>query len=219
MGANMCGGARDGAQPAQPTIKGEAVEGDAAGAVGPGAQDMTDAKLLYVKLKCKWDSGAEGAPTKIDDLRAGLGDGGLTKPWSGMDGLRHKYFVYNEETDTVSGVYGEYKLCAQPAKPMAGFVWRVMPPPHPLAGCKFCHFNVRPWVGITMEPGSASGTWARIDTPVAQSLWPCGVAYICNTLTRPHALPGFTSSPPSSLPPLHSSPARPSPSLLLPGEA
>jgi len=71
----------------------------------PGPTDMANAKTLYVKLKCKWDSGVEGCPTSIDELRYGLGDGGLTKPWSGMDGLRHKYFTYNKETDTVSGVY------------------------------------------------------------------------------------------------------------------
>jgi len=71
----------------------------------PGPEDMANAKLLYVKLKCKWDSGVEGCPTKIEDLRYGLGEGGMTKPWSGMDGLRHKYFVYNKETETVSGVY------------------------------------------------------------------------------------------------------------------
>jgi len=71
----------------------------------PGAKDMESAKLLYVKLKAKWDSGVDGCPTNIGDLRAGLGDGKMTEPWGGMDGLRHKYFAYCEETDTVSGVY------------------------------------------------------------------------------------------------------------------
>lgn len=59
-------------------------------AVSPSPSDMAEAKVLYVKLKAKWDSGVEGCPTKIEDLRCALGDGGLTKPWSGMTGLRHK---------------------------------------------------------------------------------------------------------------------------------
>jgi len=78
--------------------------------IAPGAEDMKAACILYVKLKCKWDSGAAGSPTTIEQMRGALvydkmKQEGLTKAWSGMDGLRHKYFLYTEETDTVSGVY------------------------------------------------------------------------------------------------------------------
>jgi len=84
----------------------EAKADEKAAPVAPGPQDMTDAKMLYVKLKAKWDSGVEGCPTSIDDLKAGLGDGGMTKPWAtDVDGLRHKYFAWNGDTETVSGVY------------------------------------------------------------------------------------------------------------------
>ena len=72
--------------------------------VAPGPQDMTDAKTLYVKLKAKWDSGVEGCPTNVDELKGALG-GGMTAPWSTLDGLRHKYFLWNADTETVSGVY------------------------------------------------------------------------------------------------------------------
>jgi hypothetical protein len=66
---------------------------------------MTNAKLLFVKLKCKWDHGQEGLPTDMAGMRAYLGDGKGTEPWGKLDGLRHKYFLYNEAADTVYGVY------------------------------------------------------------------------------------------------------------------
>jgi len=78
----------------------------------PGPEDMAAAKVLYVKLKAKWDSGVENCPTSIDDLRMGLGDGGMTTPWSGMEGLRHKYFGFDSESETVCGVYCFYSQAA-----------------------------------------------------------------------------------------------------------
>lgn len=78
----------------------------------PGPGDMAYAKCLYVKLKAKWDSGVEGCPTKIEDLRAGLGDGGLTKPWVGLKGLRHKYFGWDEKEEVVCGVYAFFNQAA-----------------------------------------------------------------------------------------------------------
>merc|ERR1719324_2114155 len=80
-----------------------AAPASAAGA--PGADDMVKAKLLYVKLKCKWDHGVEGLPTNIEQMRGYLGDGGGTEPWKALEGLRHKYFLYNEAEDTIFGVY------------------------------------------------------------------------------------------------------------------
>jgi hypothetical protein len=80
-------------------------ESKAPGAKAPGAKDMEDAKLLFVKLKCKWDHGVEGLPTNIDQMRAYLGDGKGTEPWTALEGLRHKYFLYSEAEDTVFGVY------------------------------------------------------------------------------------------------------------------
>merc|ERR1719174_2398334 len=82
----------------------------AQGKAGPG--DMADAKVLFVKLKAKWDNGVEGCPTKIDDLRYGLGDGGLTKPWVGLKGLRHKYFGFDSKDEIVVGVYAFYNQAA-----------------------------------------------------------------------------------------------------------
>jgi len=73
---------------------------------------MAEAKVLFVKLKAKWDSGVEQCPTKIEDLRYGLGDGGLTKPWSGMTGLRHKYFGFDKNEEIVCGVYAFYSQAA-----------------------------------------------------------------------------------------------------------
>jgi len=74
----------------------------------PTAADMEKAKILYVKLKANWESGVEGCPTSIDQMRMGLGDGGLTKPWMGLPGLRHKYFGWDEEAQMVCGVYVWY---------------------------------------------------------------------------------------------------------------
>lgn len=86
----------------------------------PGAEDMKAACLLYVKLKCKWDSGAEGSPTSIEQMREALvydkvKKEGLASSWSGLDGLRHKYFLYNKETDTISGVYVFFSADARKA--------------------------------------------------------------------------------------------------------
>ena len=69
----------------------------------PTAADMASAKLLYVKLKMNYD--AVPMMKSVDDLKAVLGDGGATAPWAALSGLRHKYFIYNEETQTCSGVY------------------------------------------------------------------------------------------------------------------
>merc|ERR1711865_45799 len=80
--------------------------------MSPGPGDMAEAKVLYVKLKAKWDSGVEQCPTKIEDLRYGLGDGGLTKPWNGMTGLRHKYFGFDQNEEIVCGVYAFYSQAA-----------------------------------------------------------------------------------------------------------
>lgn len=68
--------------------------------------DMKKAYILYVTLKCNW----EGNPDikTIEDMRKGLGEGGMTAmyaPPDGPKGLRHKYFTYCEETDSIYGVY------------------------------------------------------------------------------------------------------------------
>ena len=123
-------------------------------AKAPGPQDMADAKILYVQLQCKWDSGVDGAPTEIAHMRSGCGDGGLTKAWSGMDGLRHKYFLYSPSTDVVSGVYGKWRFFFLPTDrgslfagilfvdrrglvPPATSLTRNLSPPSPLAR-KYC---------------------------------------------------------------------------------
>lgn len=69
----------------------------------PSTSDMEAAKLLYVQLKFD-PSGNPDVPS-MDALRGGLGDGKLTEPWSNLEGLRHKYFIYNDDTGIVSGVY------------------------------------------------------------------------------------------------------------------
>lgn len=71
--------------------------------VKPAAADMKAAHVLYVALKCDW----KGNPDikSIDDLKYGLGAGGMTAPWGQLEGLRSKTFTYCEKTDTVYGVY------------------------------------------------------------------------------------------------------------------
>jgi len=96
----------------QPQSNTDTVPAAPATTVKPGPNDMADAKVLYVKLPAKWDSGVEGCPTKIDDLRMGLGDGGLTKPWAGLKGLRHKFFGFDKDADLVVGVYCFYNQAA-----------------------------------------------------------------------------------------------------------
>jgi hypothetical protein len=68
--------------------------------------DMKKAHILYVTLKCDW----EGNPDikTVEDMRKGLGEGGMTAmyaPPDGPKGLRHKYFTYCEKTDSIYGVY------------------------------------------------------------------------------------------------------------------
>jgi hypothetical protein len=74
--------------------------------VKPSVADMKKAHILYVTLKCNW----EGNPDikTVDDMKYGLGAGGMTAmyaPPNGPKGLRHKYFTYCKETDSIYGVY------------------------------------------------------------------------------------------------------------------
>jgi hypothetical protein len=74
----------------------------------PTAADMEKAKLLYVKLKIDFTTNPD--LTDLNALKYVLGDmdGGATKAWSALPGLRHKYFCWHEETSTCSGVYVFY---------------------------------------------------------------------------------------------------------------
>jgi len=72
----------------------------------PTAKDMEAAKILYVELQCDWTANPD--VKSMDDMKAMLGDGGATALWSGVEGLRHKYFTYNDEKDIVCGVYVFY---------------------------------------------------------------------------------------------------------------
>lgn len=69
----------------------------------PGPQDMINAKLLYTKRPMNW----KGHPKmkSPSDLKKALGEGGGTAAWADYDALRHKYFIYCQETETYSGVY------------------------------------------------------------------------------------------------------------------
>jgi hypothetical protein len=78
--------------------------------IKPSAQDMLDATLLYVRLKMDYITNPQ--LTSVDDLKYVLGEGGATEPWATLPGLRHKYFLYHDETQTCSGVYVFYN---QPA--------------------------------------------------------------------------------------------------------
>jgi len=76
------------------------------GKPAPGPDDMKSAKLLYVKLKFNWTENPD--VKSLDDLKGMLGDGGVTGEWAKVPGLRHKYFIWHEETMTCSGVYVFY---------------------------------------------------------------------------------------------------------------
>ena len=67
---------------------------------------MTAAKMLYVTLKMDYTKNPD--MKSVDSLKYVLGDMGATAAWAALDGLRHKYFVYDSETDTCSGVYVFY---------------------------------------------------------------------------------------------------------------
>ncbi|KAK3265140.1 hypothetical protein CYMTET_26158 [Cymbomonas tetramitiformis] len=69
----------------------------------PGSRDMRDAKMLYVTLKMDWTADPEVSGPEA--LKHMLGEGEGTAAWGDVDGLRHKYFLYQPETETVSGVY------------------------------------------------------------------------------------------------------------------
>ena len=72
----------------------------------PTGADMEKAKLLYVTLKMDYTSNPD--VPNVDALKSALSDGGLTKVWAGVAGLRHKYFVYDKEEEVCSGVYVFY---------------------------------------------------------------------------------------------------------------
>lgn len=71
----------------------------------PTAADMEKAKLLYVKLSIDWTTNPD--LPDLNALKYVLGDheGGATKAWSSVPGLRHKYFLWDEEASVCSGVY------------------------------------------------------------------------------------------------------------------
>ena len=72
-------------------------------APAPTAEDMAAAKLLYVQLKLDYSKNPE--VKNLDDFKMLLGEKGATAYWTGMEGLRHKYFIYDRETETCSGIY------------------------------------------------------------------------------------------------------------------
>jgi len=72
----------------------------------PSREDMENAKLLYVQLKMDYTKNPD--MKSVDSLKYVLGEGGATEAWASLEGLRHKYFVYNHETETCSGVYVFY---------------------------------------------------------------------------------------------------------------
>jgi len=74
--------------------------------VAPTESDMKAAKLLYVRLTADYTKNPD--VKSLDDLKKLLGDGGATGMWTKVEGLRHKYFVYDEKTDVCCGVYVFY---------------------------------------------------------------------------------------------------------------
>jgi len=72
----------------------------------PTAADMAAAKMLHVTLKMDYTKNPD--VKSVDSLKFVLGEGGATAAWAALGGLRHKYFVYDSETDTCSGVYVFY---------------------------------------------------------------------------------------------------------------
>jgi len=72
----------------------------------PGHDDMVAAKILYVKMKMDYTKKPD--IKSLSDLRGFLGDAKGTEPWAALPGLRHKYFTYNNETETCGGVYVFY---------------------------------------------------------------------------------------------------------------
>ena len=70
----------------------------------------TRAKLLYVKLKMDYTASAD--MKSVDSLKWVLSEGGATKQWAAVPGLRHKYFIYDAEAEVCSGVYVFYTEAA-----------------------------------------------------------------------------------------------------------
>merc|ERR1711865_245784 len=74
----------------------------------PTAADMEKAKLLYVELTMDYTSNPE--LPDLNALKYVLGDmngdgTGATMQWATLPGLRHKYFVYDNEANICKGVY------------------------------------------------------------------------------------------------------------------
>jgi len=74
--------------------------------VAPSGKDMERAKILYVTLKMDYTANPD--VKSVDSLKWVLGEGGATQAWADLEGLRHKYFIYDHEKEVCSGVYVFY---------------------------------------------------------------------------------------------------------------
>jgi len=71
----------------------------------PTREDLTAGKMLIVDLTVNYTTGMEGFPTKKEDLYYAMDEGGYTGQFATLEGLRGKYFAYDDTSDHVYGFY------------------------------------------------------------------------------------------------------------------
>jgi hypothetical protein len=70
----------------------------------PTREDVTKGKMLVVDIAFNFETGIDGCPTNSKDVYA-LMAGGYPGSFSSVEGLRGKYFAYDEKLDHCYGFY------------------------------------------------------------------------------------------------------------------
>ena len=97
-----------------------------------------------------------------------LGDGGATAMWSNVEGLRHKYFVYDEKTNVCCGVYMFYSEDSL-NKYMASDLFKMHNPeamPH-FSKVEFKVLDVMPGTELSIEKTAWKNTPPTRDDVIA----------------------------------------------------
>jgi len=71
----------------------------------PTREDLTTGKMLIVDLTVNYTTGMKDLPAKKEDLYSAMDAGGYTGQFATLEGLRGKYFAYDDINDHVYGFY------------------------------------------------------------------------------------------------------------------
>jgi hypothetical protein len=71
----------------------------------PTREDLTAGKMLIVDITMDYTTGMPNLPASKEDLYYFFDAGGYTENFAAVEGLRGKYFAYDDKTDHVYGFY------------------------------------------------------------------------------------------------------------------